>query len=154
MYIQTEGDQTHQARREMQDVTHRSLGFLHRENINRIKASNSFFPFMSTAQIRAAVTQFAESVEDTSKRAPCASCGRLLSITDIHAVGKSNCSLRLLGGEVDHCGRQGNTWNLCSKCLTSLPQNSMPNFSAKNLVNVTVCLHYPSILEDLTPVEE
>jgi hypothetical protein len=27
-------------------------------------------------------------------------------------------------------------------------------FSAKNLVNVMLCQHYPSVLEDLTPVEE
>jgi hypothetical protein len=98
----------------IQDIARRSLKFLHQELINRIEASNKFPPAISTTEIRAAITRYEETIEDTGKWAVCASCGRQLSISDIHSVGKNDRRLRLLGSDLDHCGQQGHTWNLCS----------------------------------------
>src|SRR5436190_4665185 len=59
-----------------------------------------------------------------------------------------------LQGNLDSCGRDENTWIFCPLCYTALNQDKIPKFSAKNLVNVTMCQHYPPALEDLTPIEE
>ncbi|KAH7029969.1 hypothetical protein B0J12DRAFT_768917 [Macrophomina phaseolina] len=59
-----------------------------------------------------------------------------------------------LEGALDHCGRHENAWDLCSSCHAALSRQTIPKFSAKNLVNVTLCQHYPSALEDLTLTEE
>src|SRR6267154_6783230 len=37
---------------------------------------------------------------------------------------------------------------------TAVSRGDIPKFSALNLVNVTMCQHYPSALEDLTAIEE
>lgn len=62
--------------------------------------------------------------------------------------------LVLLVNSLDTCGLQGNRWSFCSSCHNALIRNVIPKFSQKNLVNVTMCQHYPSVLDDLTPVEE
>ena len=100
------------------------------------------------------MARYEEDIETAGKRAVCSSCGRLLHITEIHEVEKQDASLRPLRGNLDLCGQHEHTWNLCSTCLTSLSQQTIPKFSAKNLVNVMLCQHYPSVLEGLTPVEE
>ncbi|KAJ5370017.1 uncharacterized protein N7496_006109 [Penicillium cataractarum] len=59
-----------------------------------------------------------------------------------------------LSGVLDHCGRHEQSWSLCSPCHRALGRAAIPKFSAKNLVNVTLCQNYPSPLEDLTLTEE
>jgi hypothetical protein len=39
-------------------------------------------------------------------------------------------------------------------CLPQSPRSTIPKFSAKNPVNVTLCQNYPSALEGLTLTEE
>jgi hypothetical protein len=100
------------------------------------------------------VARYEKETSIAAKRAVCSSCGSLLLISDIHAVKTDDPMLQLLKGDLDHCGRHGSTWDLCSSYLTSLTQRNFPKFSAINLVNVMLCQHYPSVLEDLTPVKE
>jgi len=45
-------------------------------------------------------------------------------------------------------------WIFCSPCYAAIKRNNIPKFSVKDSVNVTMCQHYQSELEDLTPVEE
>lgn len=137
-----------------QYLTDQALTFLQQELNRRVEASKSFPPHVSLAHIRSAVARYEETIEAASKRAVCASCGRLFDATDIHSVVNEDPRLRLLRGKLDPCGQHHHIWNLCSTCLTSLSQQTIPRFSASNLVNVTFCQHYPSVLEDLTPVEE
>lgn len=127
---------------------------LRQEFDNRKDASNAFPPDISRTHIRAAVARYEEKIEAAAMRDVCSSCGGFFRVTDVHTVEKDDPRIQLLQGELDNCGRHLNSWNLCSTCLTSLSQNTIPKFSAKNLVNVTLCQHYPSVLEDLTPVEE
>lgn len=62
--------------------------------------------------------------------------------------------LQPLHGYLDRCGKHYNDWDVCLPCLKSLSQNTLPTFSALNRVNMTMCQNYPSVLEDLSPVEE
>jgi hypothetical protein len=52
------------------------------------------------------------------------------------------------------CGSNDGLWNLCSICHTAFRGGSVPKFSAKNNVNVTLCQHYPDALKGLTLTEE
>lgn len=77
-----------------------------------------------------------------------------MPITDTYRVDIEDPLLLPLGGTLDTCGRHGDTWDLCSSCHASLNRDMIPKFSAKNLVNVTLCQNFPSALEGLTLTEE
>jgi hypothetical protein len=113
-------------------LAEQALTLLQQDLDRRVEASNAFPPHLSPAHIRSAVARYEEDIERAGKRAVCSCCGRLLHITDIHEVGKQDARLRLLRGNLDLCGRHEHTWNLCSTCLTSLSQQTIPKFSAKN----------------------
>lgn len=84
----------------------------------------------------------------------CSSCGKLVHNTDIRRFLDGDPLLRPLEGVLDSCGRSDGFWNLCSLCHAALLRGSVPKFSAKNNVNVTLCQHYPDALKDLTLTEE
>ncbi|KAH6712162.1 hypothetical protein BKA61DRAFT_553481, partial [Leptodontidium sp. MPI-SDFR-AT-0119] len=89
-----------------------------------------------------------------SKRSVCCSCGKLVPTTDVYGICDQDNLVRPLQGCLDICGRHGTIWDFCCQCHTALSLGTIPKFSAKNLVNVTMCQHYPDALDDLTPVEE
>ncbi|KAF4210355.1 hypothetical protein CNMCM5878_004518 [Aspergillus fumigatiaffinis] len=89
-----------------------------------------------------------------SKRSICGSCGRIVPAADISTVDDGDPLLLPLGGALDRCGRRGCTWDICLSCHKALIRGTTPKFSAKNLVNVTLCQDYPSVLDDLTLTEE
>jgi hypothetical protein len=89
-----------------------------------------------------------------SKRSICCSCGKLVPTTDIHEVNDEDDFILPLQGSLDYCGHHENAWDFCGLCHTALSRGSIPKFSAKNLVNVTMCQHYPPAFEDLTAIEE
>lgn len=131
-----------------------ALNFLRQDLLSRVEASNAFPLYLSPTHIRSAVRRYEDAIEDATNRAICTSCGSMFHVTDIHTVAKEDPRLRLLHGKLDECGKHGDAWDLCSICLTSLSHQTIPKFSATNLVNITLCQSYPSILQDLTPVEE
>jgi hypothetical protein len=59
--------------------------------------------------------------------------------------------LPILKGSLDS---HENTWDICSTCYGSLIYFRIPRFSCENRINVTLCQNYPSVLDDLTHVEE
>ena len=87
-----------------------------------------------------------------SKRLICCSCGSLVSSGDIYEVSDQDGRLQQM--HLDQCGYHEHSWDFCRLCYTALSQWKVPKFSASNFVNITLCQHYPSELEDLTPVEE
>lgn len=84
----------------------------------------------------------------------CSSCGRFVLYANIHHIDDDDPLLLPLSGVLDHCGRYERSWTLCSSCHRALGRATIPKFSAKNLVNVTLCQNYPSVLEGLTLTEE
>ena len=74
--------------------------------------------------------------------------------TDIHKIDHQHDFIRLQEGHLDECGHYRNSWHFCTSCYTAITYLNIPKFSAANSVNVTICQHYPSALEDLTAVEE
>jgi hypothetical protein len=89
-----------------------------------------------------------------SRDTVCGSCGKLVPLADIRRFLDGDPVLRPLEGFLDTCGHNEGLWCLCSSCHSALLRGSVPKFSAKNLVNVTLCQHYPDALEDLTLTEE
>lgn len=73
---------------------------------------------------------------------------------DLYHVDDEDPFLLPLNGVLDHCGRHGRSWALCSSCYRALGRGTIPKLSAKNLVNVTLCQDYPSALDGLTLTEE
>ena len=117
-------------------------------------ASDAFPPELSQAQIRASVIRYEEHIKAAAKQAVCSSCGRFVPVSEIVEVNDDDPLLRPLHGYLDQCGKHEDDWDVCLPCLRSLSQNTLPKFSALNRVNMTLCQNYPSVLEDLTPVEE
>jgi hypothetical protein len=132
----------------------RALCFLRDELETRAVASDVFPPDISCSHIRASVARYEDDISAAAKRCVCSSCGELVPTADIYRVGNEDPLLLPLLGSLDACGRHDNTWNLCSSCHASLNRDMIPKFSAKNLVNVTLCQDYPSALEGLTLTEE
>ncbi|KAJ5364728.1 uncharacterized protein N7496_010441, partial [Penicillium cataractarum] len=132
----------------------RALCFLRDELESRAVASDTFPPEISSSNIRAAIARYEDEMCVAAKRCVCCSCGRLVPSTHIYYVDNGDPLLLPLRGSLDTCGRQDNTWNLCSLCHSSLNRDMIPKFSAKNMVNVTQCQDYPLALEGLTLTEE
>jgi hypothetical protein len=89
-----------------------------------------------------------------SRDRTCSCCGKLVPSTDIRRFLDEDPLLRPLEGFLDSCGCSDGFWDLCSICHVALLRGSVPKFSAKNNVNVTLCQHYPDALKDLTLTEE
>lgn len=139
-----------------QDGLLQALKFLHDGHRSRAVASDLFPPEISSTDIRTSVARFEDSIAAAASTGVCASCGKIVPLSGLYQMEDDSPLLRPLDGTLDICGRRqnSNTWDLCSLCHSSLSRNAIPKFSAKNLVNVTQCQHYPSALEGLTPVEE
>lgn len=137
-----------------QGILHQAIEFLRLEHGERVAASNAFPPEIPPSRIRESLASYEEEIAAASKTSACCSCGRLVCVADIYQVGNRDSLLRPLEGSLDHCGRHGDKWDLCSSCHAALMRGTIPKFSATNLVNVTLCQHYPDELEDLTLSEE
>lgn len=128
--------------------------FLRQEHESRVYASSIFPPEISPSHIRLSVRRFEKDMALASRDTVCGSCGKLVPLADIRRFLDGDPVLRPLEGFLDTCGHNEGLWCLCSSCHSALLRGSVPKFSAKNLVNVTLCQHYPNALEDLTLTEE
>lgn len=136
------------------DNLNEALCLLREELEARAVASDSFPPEISCSHIRASVTRYEDEIFAASKKGICCSCGKFVPDASIYHVFNDDPLLLPLEGILDTCGRHGDTWDLCSPCYVSLNRDMIPKFSAKNLVNVTLCQDYPSVLDGLTLTEE
>lgn len=140
--------------RTFQDNLNRALCFLGDELETRAVASDAFPPEISSSHIRASVARYEDFISAAAKRSVCCSCGKFVPNPNVHQVDNEDPLLLPLKGLLDTCGRHNNIWDVCSSCHTSLNRHMIPKFSAKNMVNVTLCQDYPSTLEGLTLTEE
>lgn len=140
--------------RTFQDSLNRALDFLRDELETRAVASDAFPPEISSSHIRASVARYEYIISEATKRYVCSSCGKLVSGSNVYRMDNEDPLLLPLKGALDSCGRHNNIWDLCSLCHASLSRHMIPKFSAKNMVNVTLCQGYPSALEGLTLTEE
>jgi hypothetical protein len=132
-----------------------AIGFLESEFEGRKVASANFPPVISNSVIRSSITKFDNIMTTSSRTSVCASCGELVRTAEIYSIGCNDARLHVIGEDrLDSCGHQGSSWNFCPQCFSALSQSKIPKFSAANRVNVTPCQSYPSVLEDLTVVEE
>jgi hypothetical protein len=132
----------------------RALSFLRDELEGRAVASDAFPPEISCSHIRTSIARYEAEISAAAKRRVCCSCGKFVPITDTYHVDIEDPLLLPLEGTLDSCGRHGDTCDLCSSCHNSLNRDVIPKFSAKNLVNVTLCQNFTSVLEGLTLTEE
>jgi hypothetical protein len=137
-----------------QEFLEQALRFLYDEYNSRVAASDLFPPQISAADVRRSVARYEDEMSTATKRDICASCGKTVPIHHIHEINDDDPILQPLNHVLDNCGWHNNIWDLCSSCHASLTRHTIPKFSAKNLVNVMSCQHYPSSLNDLTAVEE
>jgi hypothetical protein len=117
-------------------------------------ASQEFPPEIPSSHIRSAISRYEDEMVGASERSICCSCGSFVQKRDIRKIGEEDDSIRLLEGRLDQCGHHESSYDFCASCHTALMGQKIPKFSAANSVNVTMCQHYPSALEDLTAVEE
>lgn len=130
-----------------------AVGLLEDEFELREAASKAFPPEITSSHIRTSMSKYEDEMSAASMRSVCCSCGRFVAAPHIYEIDDQPDFIRLLQGSSDNCGRHG-TWHFCTPCHTVLIRGKTPKFSAKNLVNVTMCQNYPAALEDLMPVEE
>jgi hypothetical protein len=135
------------------EVVHQSLGLLRDEYESRITGMSAFPPSILSSHIRTSVARYQEEFSAATDRAVCCSCGKLVRLTD-YQISSEDPLLQTLAGTLDDCGRHGSFCDLCSLCHAALARGTIPKFSARNLVNVSLCQHYPQELEDLTLLEE
>jgi hypothetical protein len=117
-------------------------------------ASQEFPPEISSSHIRSAISRYEDEMVAASERSICCSCGSFVQTRAIRKIGEEDDAIRLLEGRLDQCGHHESSYEFCTSCHTALMGQKIPKFSAANSVNVTMCQHYPSALEDLTAVEE
>lgn len=138
----------------MSFVINQGISFLRREYESRVHASHVFPPQISPSHIRISIARFENDMAIASRDATCSSCGKLVPSHDIRQFLDRDPLLQPLEGFLDICGRSNGFWNLCSMCHAALLRGSVPKFSAKNNVNITLCQDYPCALKDLTLTEE
>ena len=131
-----------------------AIGLLEEEFEQREAASEAFPPEISSTHIRTAISKYEDEISAVSERSICCSCGSFVATGDIYKIDDEDDFMLPLQGSLDDCGHYENTWGFCTSCYTALRHCAVPKFSAKNLVNVTMCQYYPAALEDLTVVEE
>lgn len=131
-----------------------ALRFLHTEYEGHSHASNEFPPEITAAHIRTSMINYENELVTATSRSICSSCGRLVRATDLCSLPNDDPSIQMVHDFLDNCGKQDGLWNVCSSCHAALMRGAVPRFSGKNQVNVTLCQHYPAVLDDLTFVEE
>jgi hypothetical protein len=120
----------------------------------REAASQAFPPEISFSHIRTSVGKYEDEMSAVPKKSVCSCCGKFIATVDIYQIDDANDFILPLQGSLDYCGRHESTWNFCASCNAALSRGNIPKLSAKNLINVTMCQHYPPALEDLTAIEE
>jgi hypothetical protein len=131
-----------------------SVFLLENEFKLREAASQAFPPEISSSHIRTSVRKYQDELSAAPKKSVCCCCGKFVATVDIYRIDDADHSLLPLQGSLDNCGRHENTWNFCVWCHSALSRGNVPKLSANNLINVTMCQHYPAALEDLTTIEE
>src|SRR5271163_2880415 len=131
-----------------------AISLLEEEFEQREAASEAFPLEISSTHIRTAISKYEDEISAVSERSICCSCGSFVATGDIYKIDDEDDFMLPLQGSLDDCGHYENTWGFCTSCYTALRHCAIPKFSAKNLVNVTMCQYYPAALEDLTVVEE
>ena len=127
-----------------------AVGLLEDEFKLREAASQAFSPEISFSNIRTSVGKYEDEMSAAPKRSVCCCCGKFVSMLDIYQIDNANDSILHLQDSLDDCGRHDNTSDFCLSCHAALSRANVPKFSAKNFINVTMCQHYPPVLEDLT----
>ena len=130
-----------------------ALGFLEDEFKQHETASQEFPPEISSLHIRSAISRYEDGMSAASQRSVCCSCGKIFA-GHIYQIDDQDEFIRTHRTSLDRCGYHGNSWAFCSLCYAAIRRNNIPKFSAENFINVTICQHYPPVLEDLTPVKE
>jgi hypothetical protein len=131
-----------------------AVGLLKEEFDLRTRASENFPPEISHSHIRSSIKKYENEMSAASKRSICSSCGSFVTTANIHKIDDQDDFILQQQNSLDQCGHHERSWDFCNFCYTALMHHTTPKFSAANSVNVTMCQHYPSALEDLTVVEE
>jgi hypothetical protein len=135
-------------------LVNQALGFLGHEYDSRAHASLVFPAPVTDSQIRLSVARFETELAIAAMDTICSSCGRLVYTTETRRVFANDPLLLTLKDDLDSCGWSDGCWNICSLCYAALLRGSVPKFSMRNKINVTLCQHYPDVLKDLTLTEE
>ncbi len=117
-------------------------------------ASREFPPEISPSHIRSSIGKYEDEMSAARDRSICCCCGGFFGGYIYQIDDQDNAFIQRHRLRLDLCGYDGNSWVFCSQCYPSFIRNSVPKFSSANLINVITCDKYPSVLEDLTTVEE
>ncbi|KAH8587824.1 hypothetical protein B0O99DRAFT_640674, partial [Bisporella sp. PMI_857] len=120
----------------------------------REAASEAFPPKIASSHIRTSVSKYEDEMSAASLRSVCCSCGRFVAAPDIYKIDGQADFILPPQRTLDRCGHHENSWDFCAACHGAVSRGNIPKFSASNLVNVTTFQDYPSVLGDLTAVEE
>src|SRR5947209_3292826 len=131
-----------------------AVGLLEDEFNQREIASQEFPPEISSSHIRSSIGRYEDEMLAASERLICCSCGSFVAKDDIYKIDDQDKLILQQENSLDQCGHDERSWNFCRYCYAAVSSWKIPKFSAANFVNLTMCQHYPSALEDLTAVEE
>ena len=132
------------------------------DDYNKRKMATTRFPPKITPQhVRAAMRRYEQVIQDTCAgvETSCASCGEFMAKAESELIPVDDDRLRLMKPpedvvQLDNCSIIDGSYQFCKTCFNTLNGGRIPKFSALNAVNVTLCQHYPTELEDLTLMEE
>lgn len=97
--------------------------------------------------------KYEDEMSAASQRSICCSCGKFFA-GHIYQIDSQDNFVQTHRHNLDRCGYREDSWIFCNLCYAAVKRDNVPKFSAGNSINVTTCQHYPSVLEDLTPIEE
>jgi len=137
----------------VEECVRRAVGLLEEEFKLREVASREFPPEISPFHIRHSIGLYEDEMSAASQRSICSSCGKFFT-GYVYQIDDHDHFIQAHRTSLDRCGHHEDSWDFCSQCHTAIRRSIIPKFSAENLVNVSMCQHYPPALEDLTPVEE
>ena len=116
-------------------------------------ASQQFPSEISSLHIQSSISKYENEMMTACERSICCCCGGFFDDC-INKIDDQNDFIQLYRPSLDSCGYDGRSWVFCSLCYASVTRNIVPKFSSKNLINVTTCQNYLSVLKDLMIVEK
>ena len=131
-----------------------AVSLLEDEFNQREAASKKFSPEISSSHLRSCIGRYEDEMLAASERLICCCCGSFVAKDDIYMIDNQDDLILQQKISLDRCGHHESSWTFCRYCYTAVSSWKIPKFSAVNFVNITMCQDYPSVLEDLTAVEE
>ena len=116
-------------------------------------ASLEFFSEISLLHIWSFIDEYENEMTAACEKLICCCCDEFFDEC-IYQIDDLNDFIHLHRFNLNLYDYNENSWVFCCLCYDSVKYNSISKFFSKNLINVTTCQNYLSVLKDLIIVKE